>query len=269
MARRGRDAFYRVLSRVERLSPGRRDPLLPPFHLRVYYYRTPDPAAFARACDGARAELVSHGLLPEHRLLDVGSGIGNLALGLAGYLQGGYEGIEIHREAAAWCQRSITPRHPAFRFQHADVSNRAYNPRGRVPAASYRFPFAAGEFDFIFLGSVFTHMLPDEVEQYVREIARVLRPGGVCVASYFLLDDEARAAIDAGRSFMSFGVEHPSGVCRLHDAARPEAAVALDEAFVRRLHDRAGLRVRDLRRGYWWSGRADDQDVVTATLDAE
>jgi hypothetical protein len=33
-------------------------------------------------------------------------------------------------------------------------------------------------------------MLPDAVEQYLREISRLLAPGGVCVASYFLLNDE-------------------------------------------------------------------------------
>jgi SAM-dependent methyltransferase len=120
------------------------------------------------------------------------------------------------------------------------------------------------QFDFIFLGSVFTHMLPDDVEQYLREISRLLAPGGVCVASYFLITDDNRAGIDNGRSFMSFGVPHASGVCLLHDAAVPESAVAFDEAFVCRAHAQAGLRIRDIRRGQWWNGVAHDQDVVTA-----
>jgi hypothetical protein len=65
---------------------------------------------------------------------------------------------------------------------------------------------------------------------------------------------------------MPFGVRHPSGVCLLHDAAVPEAAVAYDEDFVCRLHDRAGLRIHDVRRGRWWSGEQHDQDVVTSML---
>jgi len=65
---------------------------------------------------------------------------------------------------------------------------------------------------------------------------------------------------------MSFDVEHPSGVCRLHDAFVPEAAVAFDEGFVRRIHDEAGLRINDVRRGKWWNGERHDQDVVTAVL---
>jgi L,D-peptidoglycan transpeptidase YkuD (ErfK/YbiS/YcfS/YnhG family) len=71
--------------------------------------------------------------------------------------------------------------------------------------------------------------------------------------------------VKAGRSFMSFDVEHPSGLCRLHDTDVPEAAVALEEAFVERIHTQAGLHVKNIRRGRWWTGEAHDQDVVAAT----
>jgi len=259
-----RQVIYRLATPVDRILRWRSDTLLPPAHLRIYYYRTWNPDAFAGACEGARSELTSRGLLPEHRVLDIGSGVGNLALGLIGYLRGGYDGIDIHSEAVAWCQRAITSRHPAFRFHRADLASRAYNPQGRVPASAYRFPFPDHSFDVIFLGSVFTHMLPDDVESYVREIGRLLAPGGMCVASYFLLNDETRDGVNAGRSFLSFAVPHPSGLCRLHDVTKPEAAVALEETFVRRVHAEAQLRIRDVRRGGWWNGKRHEQDVLTA-----
>ena len=258
-----RRAVYRIVSLIDRVARGRSNALLPPAHLRLYYYGTWRPDTFTRMCAGARTELTTRGLRPEHRLLDIGSGIGNLALGLVGYLRGPYDGVDVHAEAVAWCERAITKRYPNFRFHHADLASRAYNPRGTRSASEYRFPFADQSFDFIYLASVFTHMLPDEVEHYVSEISRLLAPGGSCVASYFLLNDETRVGVETGRSFMSFHVEHPSGLCRLHDAAIPESAVALEEAFVQRIHEQAGLRVRDVRRGRWWSGEAHDQDVLT------
>jgi len=48
---------------------------------------------------------------------------------------------------------------PQFRFQHADLFNTAYNPRGVQQAAQYRFPYEDDSFDFAYLGSVCTHLL--------------------------------------------------------------------------------------------------------------
>lgn len=259
-----RSLAHRGLTVLDHVAPWRHEALLPPAHLRIYYYRTWKPEAFARACARARTELEIAGLRPEHRVLDIGSGIGNLAVGLIGYLRGTYDGIEIHKEAVAWCRQVITPRHPTFRFHHADLANGAYNPGGQQQAAAYRFPFPDRSFDVIFLASVYTHLLPVDAARYVHEVARLLAPGGFCVATYFLLDKERRESIDAGRSFMPFPFSHPSGVCRLRKETSPESAVAFDETFIRHLHDESGLRIRDLRRGEWWRGRADDQDVVVA-----
>src|SRR5258705_2538739 len=128
-----RGAAYRGIGLVDRIARWRDDAILPPAHLRIYYYRTWDRKRFARACEDARTELLLQGLQPEHRVLDVGSGIGNLALGLVGYLRGGYDGVEIHSEAVEWCQRAITPPHLRFRFDLADIGERRFNPREAVP----------------------------------------------------------------------------------------------------------------------------------------
>jgi SAM-dependent methyltransferase len=262
-ASRARASAYRLSTPIDRVLRRNHTGLLPPAHLRIYYYGTWDPALLEHASANARVELLSRGLQPHHRVLDIGSGIGALPLGLLDYLRGGYDGIEIHTEAVAWCQQAITRRAPTFRFHRANVVSRAYNPAGRVSASEYRFPFPDRSFDFIVLMSVFTHMMPEAVAHYLREIARVLAPGGTCMASYFLINDETRKGIDAGRSFMSFPVAHLSGVCRLHDATVPESAVAFDETFVHRIHEQAGLSIHEIRRGRWWNGERHDQDVLT------
>jgi SAM-dependent methyltransferase len=259
---RARDVLRRSLNLFDRAADPSGLPV-PPAHLRAYYYRTRDFDAFVRARDAVGTEVLTHGLRPSDRVLDIGSGIGNLALALAGSHQGTYDGIEINPEAAGWCARAITPRHARFRFHHADVAGGAYNPSGRLTAAAYRFPFAEGSFDFVFLGSVFTHMLPADVAHYLSEIARVLAPGGTCAASLFLLNDERRASVAGGGAFMPFPFAIDSA--RLHDEGRPEAAVAIEESFVVEAYGQTGLRIERIRRGDWWNGRADDQDVITAT----
>src|SRR5689334_4530790 len=68
LARSIKHLSYRALTVREAL--GRRaDPLVPPAHLRVYYYGTTNRAVFTERCEGARAELLSRGLQPADRVL--------------------------------------------------------------------------------------------------------------------------------------------------------------------------------------------------------
>jgi SAM-dependent methyltransferase len=259
-----RRVVHRLVDLTEPLW--RSTPLLPPAHLRRTYYRDPHPDVFARACVVAANELLQRGLQPHHRILEIGCGIANLALGLRDFLtEGSYDGLDIHGEAIRWCQRTVTTRWPRLRFLRADVRSKPYNPRGRFSAGNYQFPFLDDQFDVVFLGSVFTHMLPDGVANYLSEIVRVLKPQGFCVISYFLLNEPSRLGVEAGHSFLSFPILHDSTLCRLHDSTQPEMAVALEEPFVLREYHRLGLELTEpIRRGGWWSGTAHDQDVITA-----
>jgi SAM-dependent methyltransferase len=243
---------------------GQRDTLTPP--LRLLFDGTRSYAEYQRLGDGFRDFLVGLGLQPHHHVLEVGSGNGKNARALAPYLTTGrYEGFEIVPAGVAWCQRHITSRHPHVRFQHANVYNRTYHPTGRTPARLYRFPYADDTFEFVVLTSVFTHMLPADLENYIREIARVLKPGGTCLASLFLLTDTARQSMAAGRSGRAFPFAYDP-YCRVADRDWPEDAVAYDEEFVRQLFARSGLAFdQPIVRGAWSScNEPNGQDCVLA-----
>ena len=236
----------------------RRDPLTPP--RRLGFVGSGD---FRTAGDEFRELFVSlGGLRPDDDVLDVGSGVGRGAIGLTGWLRGRYEGIDVVRRGIEWCQRAITPRYPNFHFQVADVYNRHYNPVGRSPASEYRFPFEDDSFDFVLLTSVFTHLLPADRDNYISEIARVLRPSGRCFATFFLLNGEARRSMEDARGPLNFRIRRPG--YWTDNEHIPEAAVAYEEADVRDELERNGLRIRNVRYGVW-SGRSDGigwQDIV-------
>src|ERR1051326_1055656 len=190
------------------------------------------------------------GLLPVERILDVGSGIGRKTIPLTQYLDraAAYEGIDVNPSGVEWCREKITARFPNFRFQWIDVRNKFYNPRGTRSPAEYCFPFPDASFTFVTVGSVFTHMMPGDVEHYLSEIARVLGPGR-CLISYFVLNEESRSLIERGASTLAFGDVSEGYATMSPDI--PEKAIGLDESLVRSFYARVGLEVS---AGYYGSG---------------
>ena len=215
-----------------------------------------------------------HGTLhPAARVMEIGCGLGRIAFPLRYLLgrDGRYTGFEIVREKIDFLQRTFTPAHPNFRFVHADVRNTYYNPAGRLAPTDYRFPADGATHDLVFAASVLTHMLPENTAHYLRESARVLRPGGRCVVSLFLLDHYER-----GRPRPSvfarpdFAFDHRwgewgDGFATVH-LENPEQMTAYRLALVERLAADAGLRLAHPPVPGMWSGRFEawvsTQDVV-------
>jgi SAM-dependent methyltransferase len=236
---------------------GEHDPGLPARHLQIEVGGG-DFRAIGAEFRGHLIEL--GGLAPDDRVLDVGSGCGRMAYALKDWLTGSYEGFDIVPAAVAWCQREITPHYPNFRFRIADIRSERYNPEGTYEAADYRFPFPDGSFDFAFLTSVFTHLQMPALRNYLDELARVLSPGGRCLATYFLINEES-VRLMGGHG--QFGFEQEGQL--VVDESVPERAVAFREHDVRELHEGAGLPLEAVYYGSW-CGRDDYTSLQDITV---
>jgi ubiquinone/menaquinone biosynthesis C-methylase UbiE len=207
-------------------------------------------------------EIVQHSLigaaklLPFHKFLDVGCGCGKLARPLTKYLnsEGRYDGIDITRAVVDWCKKKYQ-KHPNIHFHYADLYSSRYNPQGAYKASNYQFPFQDDEFDVVFLGSVFTHLVPEDSDNYLRELERVMKPGAVCLATFFVLDDESRANAKAGVTSPKFSYEFGREGCRIEVEDTPEAAIAYEELFLRGLYAKHGLTIDRICHGEWGRGR--------------
>jgi len=231
-------------------ATGKADPELPPMRLRFV-----GAGDFRFVGDNLVNVLTTiGGLRPDDRVLDIGSGVGRVALPLTRYLTGRYEGFDVVRAGVRWCQRHITTRHPNFRFRRANLYNSFYNRRG-VPASQYRFPYDDDAFDFAFATSVFTHLDVGSTANYLNEAHRVLRPGGRLLATFFILG--------AG-GVKGFEFEHRYDGYALLDPAIPDAAIAFDAEKLRALAPESKWEVLRVERGSW-TGRPDAptfQDVA-------
>lgn len=200
-------------------------------------------------------------LKPDEKILEVGCGIGRIAIPLTQYLtSGSYVGFDIVPHGIEWCQQKVTPRYPNFTFFIADVHNKYYHPEGRHAASEYVFPFPDASFDFVFLTSVFTHMLPDDLERYALEIGRVLRPGGRCFCTAYIISAEARTNLDKGTSLRMFA---PQVGYWTDMPSNPEAAIAYPEEYLTDTFKRSSLEIGRVIPGEWWKNQF-AQDILVA-----
>jgi SAM-dependent methyltransferase len=181
----------------------------------------------------------------QSRVLEIGCGCGRTAFALSAILDdGGFDGLDIEKKSIASCQQNKLFCRKKFRFHFLDVQNNEYNPTGSSRADSYKFPYADNEFDVIFLVSVFTHMLTNDVENYIAEISRMLKPGGVCMLTTFLMDKGRQSK---GMSFPYKEMDH-----YFFDRVLPEVAVGYSaKFFITHFSSQGLVQIHDVLWGSW------------------
>lgn len=242
---------------------GRLDPLIPPPSLHT----VGSPPDFVAVGEEFFGHFVDRcGLKPQERVLDVGCGTGRLAKPLTRFIDGGkYDGLDIVEPSIRWCQETYKPRYPNFDFHFANIYNQGYNKGGAIKANEYKFPFPDQSFDFVFLTSVFTHMLREDLANYLSEIARVLKREGRCLITYFLMNEESLRLISKGISDYSFKNEYNG--CRVESLKMPEAVVGYDESQIRTMYQELSLNiVEPILYGRWCKREpaVSYQDIIIA-----
>ncbi|NCP67670.1 class I SAM-dependent methyltransferase [bacterium] len=234
---------YTILDVKDTLT-GKRDKSYPP--RRLNFVGSADFKAVGDEFAGLFKDL--GGLKPTDRVLDLGSGIGRMALPLTDYLKKGeYEGFDIDARGVEWCQKQITPTHPNFEFQYVDLYNKYYNPKASVKPSEFEFPYADNSFDFVFATSVFTHLLPDDAQHYLKEIERVLAPNGTAFLTWFILDEVRLQQMKTEYANADFAHRFEgSDFCFYSHPGNPEAEIAYTEKW---LNQKLGLY--EQHRGTW------------------
>lgn len=126
------------------------------------------------------------GLKPSDDVLDIGSGIGRIAIPLTKFItsNGSYRGFDLVKMGVDWCRENISSNYSNFEFLHVKLNNDLYTSESDS-AQEFKFPYPDNSYDFVCLISVFTHMKRDEISHYLAEILRCLRTGGRCIFSCF------------------------------------------------------------------------------------
>ncbi|MGH6776051.1 class I SAM-dependent methyltransferase [Brucella tritici] len=245
--------------------------------LKNRFLPSPDPnSVFVGDGDyrAVGAEFLGHfirkgGLRRDARVLDIGSGIGRMAVPLTQYLdpaRARYSGIDPVAGGVNWCRQNITSRYPNFEFRHIDIAHDLYNPKGAVNGLTLTLPFADKGFNFIIMTSVVTHLPSDEVKTYLDQVSRVLAPGGKLFMTAFVVDDVAARDRHGKRDKRLAFERHGSGPCWFVPELPPLAAVGFENGFLDRALAGAKLTLETKSFGHWRGIDADHyQDIFIAS----
>jgi SAM-dependent methyltransferase len=117
------------------------------------------------------------------RILDLGCGCGRIARWLLSTSRPEhYVGTDINAGMIEWCRANLAA--AGFEYVHQDVVNPGLNPSGSLSVASP----PDGTYDLVLAVSFFTHVIEEQAEFYLDEVARVLAPDGTFFSTWFLFD---------------------------------------------------------------------------------
>lgn len=208
------------------------------------------------------------GMKPSHSVLDLGCGIGRLATILTQYLDssGYYFGVDINLGGIAWCHENIHQRYDNFNFVVVNAKNDHYrhpHEYGRQEFANADVPIPAKRtFDFVAAYSLFTHLQWEDTKRYFDLVSAVMKPGAVFLGSWFLIDDEARAAIVEGKALFSFDLNNSGPVHLLSESGNYSNAIACEEGPLIELAALHGLEVVEVNKFPWRAGKFGPDRVV-------
>lgn len=126
--------------------------------------------------------LIREGLRPNSKLLEIGCGCLNAGEFIIGYLEkGNYVGIDPNEWLRSAALRS-------WEFRHFIIKQKS-----PIFLSNQNFDASAldTKFDFAFSHSVLSHCAHWQLEQYLRNVRRVLKPNGVILASIRLAEGNA------------------------------------------------------------------------------
>lgn len=203
-------------------------------------------------------------------VVEIGCGLGRLAFALRRNIDtGSYLGFDVAKHKIEFLTRTLGARASNFEFQWVDFTNMSYNPCGASLRDWKPLPRRESSADAVVAMAVFTHLLPEQIEWYFAESARLLRPGGHMLLSCYLAENYDSKHVRPPRyRDAAFEFSYATGLegCLASDVDLVESMLAVPLSFLLSTAERHGLTAARSPLMGSWSGATVDwvsgQDLV-------
>ena len=209
------------------------------------------------------------GLQPYENLFEFGCGVGRDAIPLSQFLTTGtYLGIDIIKPSIDWCKKNVTTKYPNIKFEHLDAKDQIHNPKGKSPFQLLNFPASDESIDKAFAFSVFTHLFESDIIHSLKEINRILKPGGLAYLTCFKVNPKIiKASQDNQLTPFDLNFEYKLyDDCFISNPAYPTSSVGFTKSKLYQMISKSGLELKcDILNGGWsgfYEGCTDGQDVL-------
>jgi SAM-dependent methyltransferase len=248
-------------------SPGLNYNQAPSISLRRYI------AAFKQnACLKELPFLIDLGLRKDSVLFDYGCGLGRLAYAASKFLGDGgrYIGYEPNARALSFLKNAYR-RKSNFEF-HGDALS-SEEDYVAVKAGEFRIggkksldispqDYVDKIVDIQYSSSVLTHMWLDAISRLLENFNSIVKPGGLCVNTWLIVDDFARYTLSSGVADRS--LPYVVNKAYTYSTKNPLMCTAYDLTDVTAAYQHAGHEIVKVLWGTW-SGRGNGvhyQDIV-------
>jgi SAM-dependent methyltransferase len=216
--------------------------------------------------------LIELGLRKESVLFDYGCGLGRLAYAASKFLgtEGSYIGYEPNERALSFLKEAYGNRTnfkfygDALSYEEDYIAMKSGEVRagGKKAVEISLQDFIGKVVDIQYSSSVTTHMWLDAIFQFLKNLNSVVKPDGLCVNTWLIVDDFARYSLNCGMADRV--LPYKVNDAYTYSTKNPLICTAYDLSDVARAYQYAGHEIVKILWGTW-SGRGNDvhyQDIV-------
>ena len=209
---------------------------------------------------------------PDFAMLDYGCGLGRLAYAFSSYFPSQspdrhYFGYEVHPEALTFLQKAYAAHGNVTMFGepisvddsyveiHEGQTSTTSQVKERIQAVDVELSSRINQkLDLQFSSSVFTHMYRPAIVHVLKQVGQLMKPTGVCVNTWLVVDQLADTAIRCGLADRRLPFENKDEGFLYYQEKNPLMCTAYRLAAIKAIYEEAGHEILTILWGHW-SGR--------------